>query len=373
MTLMFPRRLVVPAPPSDYSGGLAPLWRAAAIGAGLSRDTPTVTGPTTVTPKLTAAVPDGRDLVLTLRPLPGQLPDDYRAAAVRLAAGLNVARVAVEPVTPNRFRLRLLRRDPLADPVRLPASFPRGLVGWAEDGLPIVVPVRDRPHTVVQGQTGSGKSVWTYCQLAGVAGDRRVLVAGLDPTGLLFRPFTGSRHAPWQVSGLADGLAEHVALLERLCAVMDQRIADLPADRDSCECTPARPAFLVVLEELAAVYRTADLESRDTGKRVRALVGRLLAEGRKAGIRLLLIVQRADAALIDGMARAQCGLRVSFSVDSPEAVRMLHPAAADPSDVLGALPGVGVLTAPGQPLLRFRAPWLPTYGEYVARVRAALS
>ncbi|CAA9212307.1 MAG: hypothetical protein AVDCRST_MAG54-167 [uncultured Actinomycetospora sp.] len=52
-----------------------------------------------------------------------------------------------------------------------------------------------------------------------------------------------------------------------------------------------------------------------------ALIARLLSAGRKAGGRVLIIVQRADAAVVDGLVRAQCAPRVSFSVDSGEAVR----------------------------------------------------
>jgi len=78
-----------------------------------------------------------------------------------------------------------------------------------------------------------------------------VLVCGCDPTGLLWRPFAGSRHAEWRVSGLAD-LATHQDLLTRLVDEMDARIADLPADRDTIETTPERPLLVVVLEEYAA-------------------------------------------------------------------------------------------------------------------------
>ena len=169
--------------------------------------------------------------------------------------------------------------------------------------------------------------MWTYGQLADAAADPGVLVCGLDPSALLWRPFAGTRHAQWQVGGVGGDLAAHVACSSGLSAEMDERIAAMPADRDAVETGPDLPVLLVVLEEYAGLLRVADVTDKKLGQKVRALVARLLSEGRKAGVRVLIIVQRADAAVVDGLVRAQCALRVSFSVDSGEAVRMLHPAA----------------------------------------------
>ncbi|OLM28244.1 hypothetical protein Ae717Ps2_6731c [Pseudonocardia sp. Ae717_Ps2] len=62
------------------------------------------------------------------------------------------------------------------------------------------------------------------------------------------------------------------------------------------------------------------------GKRIRALIGRLLAEGAKAGYRLVLIVQRAEAAIVGAFERAMCSLRISFRTDNRASVELLHPA-----------------------------------------------
>lgn len=40
-----------------------------------------------------------------------------------------------------------------------------------------------------------------------------------------------------------------------------------------------------------------------------------------------MIVQRADAEIVDGATRAQFGTRVTLAVDNGDAVRMLHPGA----------------------------------------------
>jgi len=353
-----------------------PMWRAAAEGCDLSRDVIVAAGITAQIPRVVAVheSDDGPE-TLVIELLPGQLPVDVLAAAPRLAPALHCARVRVTGSSDQRrCRLELLDVDPLA------ATVPIGevgdgpaLIGHGEDGQEITRSWASRGHQIVQGQTGSGKSVFTYGQLADAAARPDHLVCGIDPTGLLWRPFIGSRHAPWQVSGVGGDLVEHVELLERLCAEMDRRIGDMPPDRDSVEITPELPLMIVCLEEYAGLLRVADTIDTKLGKRIRAFVARLLAEGRKAGIRAYLIVQRADASVVDGLVRAQCATRVSFSVDSQEAVRMLHPNVTDPGDVMNAPPGVGMLTMPGHPLVRFRASFIESYGEYVDLIARAVA
>ena len=344
-------------------------WRGAAEGSGLTRTVNVAAGETLIVPPLVAAHdPPGGTVVLLVALLPGQLPADVSAVADRLAPSLHAARLRVTALSDQRHvRLTLLDFDPLGELRHHDPTDPPGQLGHGEDGEPIVVPWPARGHMLVQGQTGSGKSVWTYGQLADAASDPLVLVTGLDPSGLLWRPFTGTRHGAWQVGGVGDELAPHLELLDRLVAEMDRRIAAMPPDRDAVAVTPDQPVLLVVLEEYAGLLRVADVTDPKLGKRLRALVARLLSEGRKAGFRVLIIVQRADAAVVDGLVRAQCALRVSFSVDSGEAVRMLHPAAVDVADVLAAPPGVALLTMPGAALTRFRAPLLD-YAGYVAAV-----
>ena len=359
---------------ADLAHRWAPAWRAAAEGVGLVRTVHVAAGVTTVVPTLTQVHDTDVGPVLRVRALPGQMADDYRAVAVRLAHALRCSRIRVDTSHGGAIVvLTLLAADPLADPIRHRAGGPRGYLGVVDTGRGLAVPWHRRGHMIVQGQTGSGKSVFTYGQLADAANDTAVLVAGLDPSGLLWRPFVGTRHARWQVGGLSDDLAAHLDLLDRLVAEMDRRIATIAPDRDAVDIGPDLPVMLVVLEEYPGLLRAADLVDKKTGSRVRAQVARMLSEGRKAGYRVLIVCQRADASVVDGLVRAQCAMRVSFSVDSGEAVRMLHPAAVELAEVLAAPPGVALVTRPGVPLERLRAPRLDyaRFAELVARGAAA--
>jgi S-DNA-T family DNA segregation ATPase FtsK/SpoIIIE len=131
----------------------------------------------------------------------------------------------------------------------------------------------------------------------------------------------------------------------------------------------ACPVVIVVLEEYPGLLRW--IESIDTKlcKRVRGSVARLIAEGRKVGYRVLIITQRADAAVVGAYERGQASHRISYRVDTLDAIKMLHP--DTPPDVVAAHatadPGIGLLTAPGRPLTRFRGPRVD-YGGYCAAV-----
>lgn len=351
-------------------------WRQACEGAGLCHQVDTVSGATVVVPQLVDIVL-GPLTILTVKLLPGQLLSDLRRVALRIAPHLGAVALRVTPLGQIHARVELLATDPLDVRVDLdlPARPGQVFIGRDETAHDVVQSWADVAHTIVQGVTRSGKSVWTYGLLAQLAADPLVTVCGSDPTGLLWRPFVGTRHAALQVSGVDDPGA-HEALLQALVDDMDARIAAMPADRDTVAITTDQPLRVVVLEELAALYRVADAASTTkdpVGKRIRSLVGRLLAEGAKAGYRLVLIVQRAEAAIVGSFERAMCSLRISFRTDTRASAELLHPGA--PGELADqhttARPGIALMSAPGEELIRFRAPYLGGYPEYVAAVRAA--
>jgi S-DNA-T family DNA segregation ATPase FtsK/SpoIIIE len=268
--------------------------------------------------------------------------------------------------------VELLTTDPLTDPFGLPRvarAFDAPILLVRDDqGEEINVPVHRLGHIAVQGQTGSGKSVFVYSILSQLASRLRagfpLSIGGIDPSGILLRPF------PRSILGLTDPGAVEGYLTEAV-ADMDRRIAAIPLNRDVLDITPDFPLRFVVLEEVPALYRWIDAVDTKAGKRVRALIARLLAEGRKACIRVVLIAQRAEAAILGGSERAQCSLRVSFRSDTVESVRLLHPD-ADPDQAAmhsTALPGVALLSMPGRGLTRGRAPWI-SYARYVDGVSA---
>lgn len=355
-------------------------WRRACELAGLGHTVNTVTGPTVVVPSVARADVTGPDPALIVKLIPGQLPEDFRAPDVagRLSAALGCDRIRVQPRGPHWVRVELLSGDPLDVDVRTPLpAWDRSvkdtgvLVARDELGAGMRLPWSAAPNACVQGATRSGKSVWCYSVLAQLARCDDALVAGSDPSGLLLgRPWEGTRHRAWQATGSGDVLA-HRDLLVRLVEEMDRRIAELPDRSDKLtEFTSSRPLIVVVLEEFAGLLRLASTEPTPKGEpKIRdqflTLFGRLVSEGHKAGLRLLVITQRADSTIVEGFARGQLGLRISFRVDDEEALPMLHGQGARPwfAEHRHVAPGVALVQAPGVPLARMRGPRLPGPSE----------
>jgi S-DNA-T family DNA segregation ATPase FtsK/SpoIIIE len=361
---------------SDYyaEDGLRRAWRVACEGVGLVHRVDTVSGATVIVPRV-ASFGAGPPTSLLVELLPGQLPTDVEAVALRLAPALGCRRLRVTPCGEMWVNVELLASDPLESSYEAPAS--SGLVtasepvffGQDEVGRPVELAPVNWPHLVVQGCTGSGKSRWLYGVIPQLAARPDVLLAGADPTGLLLRPFTGTRHDVWMTSGMAEPLA-HVELLERLVVEMDRRVLELPLDRDEVNVSTDLPLIIVLLEELPGLLRTVEQVDTKAYKRLRMLLSRLLAEARKAGMRVVMITQRAEATILGGFERGQASLRVSFRVDNADAVRLLHPAtpADQASEHMTAQPGIALMTAPGVPLRRFRAPMIRSYAHYAASV-----
>jgi len=294
------------------------------------------------------------------------LVEDIRDKGRRIARSMGAQSLRVEARGFTHALVTLLTEDPLDRVLSLPEGPLTGpvLIGTDEQGQDLTVGPGDLGHLAVQGATGSGKSAFLYALLSQLAARDGVTVTGVDPSGILLRPFRGS------LLGLTDPeiIADHV---HRLVVEMDQRIKRIPRDRD---CLPESEGLrFLVFEEYPGLLRYLDAADPKIGKRVRALVARLLAEGRKAGLRVILVAQRAEAAVIGSTERGQCSTRVSFRVDGPDAVKLLHPD-ADPDTAAAhasSTPGVALVSSPGRPLTRVRAPWIGGYSEYVRRISDA--
>jgi hypothetical protein len=350
-------------------------WHGQEVFAGLGL----VTGQSSIAVGQTVSIPHviqvhhGPPVSLIVRILPGQVAEDFAERSGRIAQNMGVARVRVVSLGPAMIRLELLETDPLAQTVPLPllplaSSMDLVLLGMDDVANRYRITPYDLVHLAVQGTTGSGKSVFVYGLLAQLVTAPDLLIAMSDPTGLLARPFAGTVHEEWQVSGTAD-IAAHVDLLERLVDLMDQRIETLPPRQDQVDITDDCALIVAVFEEYAGLIRAAT--AHDAGKkaggvteRIKLLVARLLSEGRKAGIRLVIIAQRFEASVIGGYEREQCTIKLSFRVGNATSIEMLHPAGRPEAEQHATSPpGIALLSAPGVPLVRVKSPYLGEEGQ----------
>ena len=349
-------------------------WERACEGAGLVRTVQTVSGPTVLIPRI-VDMTLGPPLSFIVQLLPGELPEDVRAVGHRVAPWLGGQRLRVAAHGRTHVTVTVIDRDPLdatvppAPPVATMAD--PLLLGRDELGDDVRLALVDATHLIIQGSSGSGKSIGTYGLLSQLAEAPDVMVTGSDITNLLLAPWAEhTRSSGWQTCGTAVP-AKHVEILERLVTKMDQRIREMPARADQVQLGPDCPLVVVVLEEYPGLLRMLKTKDKSLDQRARAAVGRLLGEGRKAGFRVLLITQRADADIVGGYERGQASHTISYRVDKLDALRMLHPDvdAQTAAEHATAMPGVALLSAPGAGLLRLRAPYVP-FGDYWAAVES---
>jgi S-DNA-T family DNA segregation ATPase FtsK/SpoIIIE len=356
---------------AEFATVLGWQWTDTVDGANLVHRTSTGAGiPHTSAPRV-MSVDIGPPLTLHVRMLPGQVVDDFRAQAHRLAEGMGVAMVRMTSPHYGWLHVALLARDPLTNPMPLPGR-PAGtsatvpvLLGADEYGRPVTVNLAQRTHLLIQGRTGSGKSRLSYAVLQQLAAAPDAVIAGSDPSSVLLRPFQGSRHAPWQVLG--GDVERHAELLDALVAEMDDRLACIPPRVDELPLGGRHPMMVVVLEEWLALLGLAGPDKK-LRERLAVAVRRLAAEGGKVGFRLIMLPQRAEANEVGGgLLRGQFAYRLTLPVDNADAVRLLHPAVPLPqaeAHVRCGQPRVALYDAPGHASGRLRTPWMPDYGAY---------
>lgn len=319
---------------------------------------------------------------LTVKARTGQTSRDITHAAPSIAAIVGACSVTSRVLSPSTALIELVMLDHLTGTRHSPepvwADTEGVQVGRTESSAPVVLNPCSAMHIAIQGATRSGKSALCYGYLGAIAHRPDVLVCGVDPTGILLTPFKGGRGGVWVATTGSDG--ERVAaVLDSITSHMDQRIADLVASgKDKISDFDAGlPAVVVVLEEypglLAQLGKDDEANGRKTGQRVapqvERSVGRIIKEGAKVGVTVLLLAQRMSARAIDTDDRSNLPIRVTLRVDNGDAVAMLHDGVdrSGMDEVRQFPPGRGLVEAPGLTLQRFQAD-LTEYDTYRRRV-----
>lgn len=242
---------------------------------------------------------------------------------VRLAAGMTATKVALRreelasffslrlaaihiiPTKNNarRMQVRIIPRDPwqqnIPHPMPSPGSvsirqnsgrFPMGIYA---DGNEAIYTLQ---HTLIVGQTGSGKSVWLESLLVWLtACDDCVIVAGDLAAGATLRIWESILARP-----LADDYDSVVELLQAVMAVIEDRerrlgIAKATNDSapDSVPPGPGTPWLVLIIDE----YPDFVAEARSRGPEGTvdlALLGRIAKRIRKTGGRIILLAQNGS-------------------------------------------------------------------------------
>lgn len=365
-----------------HPGGLAGRWSALRRGAWVARSWWHVTHGAGLhhagqVPMLgyLAVVPDG--YIISAIRCGGQTTADWAQRAESLAAALGVRRVTVssDPIDPRIVHVQAATESPLDMTTVRSVEMAEGDLavdaGLTESGDPLTLDVR-RGHMLLVGGTGAGKSTLAYRLAAAWAADPLVRVVAVDPSQLLGAPFAEAGSGSCGEDGpqgYVDTLAGVVADMEtRLQALRDARTDDYAELVDA-----EHPWLVVVVDEAPGLVTLLESDDRLTSRKpaerlapqAQAHIRRLLLEGRKAGIRVVISQQRADidGGLLSGAARDQAATQAVVLRSQPEGVRMLLPGVADSAPdyttrLPAAPPGVCLVQVPGQPLT-----WARTYAS----------
>ncbi|MBM7331399.1 hypothetical protein JS562_51955 [Agrobacterium sp. S2] len=306
-------------------------------------------------------------LEMTVAMLPGQHVSDYEKAALRLAPMWAVERVRVRAGEPGFVRMTPVTSTPLAkstqvsvDTIPAMADLESVEVGRTEDGAPWRFPLLES-HAVVGGVPGAGKSRWLAVLLAGVSQRPDVQIIGIDCAG-------GVELSDWQprLSALATNQEEAIEVLEALWVEHERRVEWLKAhgyrSMANAGLSAEMPLLLCVVDEAAQLFmlNSTDKEEVTRGKRLVALVTRLITVSRKSGVVVVLATQKPVAETLPTLCRDNAQVKIAFRVTTLEAAKSVlgdsvHAAPVSPTEIKREQKGVAVAEGPDGDLTLVRS------------------
>lgn len=184
-------------------------------------------------------------------------------------------------------------------------------------GNPMIADLREMPHLLIAGATGSGKSVGMNTFLISLLYQNSPLDLKLiliDPKRVELREYNGIPHLLTPVvtdpEKAAIALRWCVAEMNRryqVCADNGKRnITDLNADP---KVETKMTTIVVVIDELADLMMAS-------GKEVEASICRIAQMARAVGIHLVIATQRPSVDVITGLIKANIPSRIAFAVSS---------------------------------------------------------
>ncbi|PZC50665.1 MAG: DNA segregation ATPase FtsK/SpoIIIE [Chloroflexi bacterium] len=232
---------------------------------------------------------------------------------------------------PNREAVLVALRNVLESEVFASLKDNGGLalgLGQGSGGDPIVADLRNLPHLLIAGATGSGKSICIntlIVSLASQVSPERLRMLLIDPKRVELTPYNGLPHliAPVivdtepAVRALKGIMAEMFRRYRRLEELGVRNIEGYHRHRNALE---SMPHLVVAIDELADLMMAASYEVEQT-------LTRLAQLGRAAGIHLLVATQRPSVDVVTGLIKANFPSRIGFAVASQVDSRTILDAA----------------------------------------------
>lgn len=195
------------------------------------------------------------------------------------------------------------------------------VVGKDISGNNIVADLRDMPHILIAGATGSGKSVCINSIITSFmykAKPSELKLIMIDPKVVELGNYNGIPHMMTPVVTDPRKAARALAIAveemdKRYEAFAENNVKDLEsynelmrADQRYADC---KPQVVIIIDELADLMMAAPSE-------VESSICRLAQKARAAGMHLIVATQRPSVDVVTGLIKANIPSRIAFSVAS---------------------------------------------------------
>jgi hypothetical protein len=260
--------------------------------------------------KVTAVKGKGRVAMLTVRLAEGMTVDVVSRLTKPLASAFSMRPASVfikeDPTNARSVVITFLPSDPWKGKIDHPMPEPgtislksvakRFAMGLYADGRELLY---DLQHTLVVGQTGSGKSIWLHSLMTWLTACSDTIIVAIDMAG-------GATLGVWRkclALPLADDLASAIVILEAVFNVIKDRERALGKASeedddaaDSFEPSAKTPWLILVIDEFPDLLAEAKATSRGDNqgtyeKVINNLLMRIGKKARKCGVRLIFASQ----------------------------------------------------------------------------------
>lgn len=255
-----------------------------------------------------------------------RLADDIalnlEAKSIRIEAPIpGKAAVGIE-VENERVNLVVLREIIESVEYREARSRIAFAVGKDISGAPVVADLKEMPHLLIAGSTGSGKSVCLNSLIVSLlyrSTPEEVKLVLIDPKVVELGNYNGIPHLlipvvtepPKAAAALHWAVAE---MTERYKKFAEAGVRDLESYNsilrtDGDPSTRPLPQIVIIIDELADLMMVAPAQVEES-------ICRLAQMARAAGMHLIVATQRPSVDVITGVIKANIPSRISFAVSS---------------------------------------------------------
>ncbi|MCK9266700.1 DNA translocase FtsK [bacterium] len=189
-------------------------------------------------------------------------------------------------------------------------------IGKSIMGKPVINDLKNMPHILIAGATGSGKTVCLNSFIASIlykATPEEVKFIMIDPKMVELISYNGLPHllcpVVVDVKKAVNTLKWLISEMERRYKIFSEVKARNIEKYNSIKRKEPMPYIVVVIDELADLMMIAR-------KEIETRVIRLAQLSRAAGIHLILATQRPSVNVITGVIKANLPCRISFQVTS---------------------------------------------------------